>query len=335
MVLIIHDIALALQAYSTVPLTPETKSTVQESFYNGTWARFGDPQVTVTFHDRADFHARSHYDIRNILDSESMQDDFLVIDEKTPELDAVWLVHPTWFSRYVEKYEQPGEIIHYPNEAFTLWHGHFHTADVPYYFWMWKGECWDIAEDLNNQGYDPYDPHDPQDPPSKIGWDWANPEVPADVFGPAKLTAISGSEVEWSTDISLRGRLDPSFARLTAAAARESGLHQSWSEQSRIVLPGGTVTLFAHYDAHNPKWSTGAASDNSLTTVAGGRARIRPDRRPSLGETLLISPTRQRARYDALHATCRRVKLQRTGKPGETIETDSLYQAKRTSGAGA
>ncbi|KAL8946330.1 MAG: hypothetical protein Q9183_007924, partial [Haloplaca sp. 2 TL-2023] len=77
-----------LQAYSTVPLTPEVKSTVQGSFFNGTLARFSDPIVTVSFHDRADFNARSHYDIRNILDSEGMQDDFLVIDANIQELDA-------------------------------------------------------------------------------------------------------------------------------------------------------------------------------------------------------------------------------------------------------
>lgn len=114
MVIISHTGALALQAYSTAHLTLEMKRTVQQGFYNGTYARFGDPQTPVTIHDRPDFHTRSHYDIPNILDSEGMEDTFVLIDEKTPELDAIWLVNPTWYSRSQEEYEQPGDIIHYP-----------------------------------------------------------------------------------------------------------------------------------------------------------------------------------------------------------------------------
>ena len=98
MVVIDHrDWVDALEAYSTAPLTLEMNRTVQHGFYNGTYARFGDPQVTVTIHDRPKFHGKSHYDLRNLLDSEGMEDGFIVVDETTPDLDALWYVLPTGY----------------------------------------------------------------------------------------------------------------------------------------------------------------------------------------------------------------------------------------------
>lgn len=75
--------------HTPLPLTPEMERTVQHDFCNGTYARYGDPQVTITIHDRPEFHHRSQYDIRILLDSEGMEDAFVVIDGRTPELDAV------------------------------------------------------------------------------------------------------------------------------------------------------------------------------------------------------------------------------------------------------
>ncbi|KAL8838565.1 MAG: hypothetical protein Q9176_004962 [Flavoplaca citrina] len=316
MVIISHTGALALQAYSTAHLTLEMKRTVQHGFYNGTYARFGDPQATVTIHDRPDFHARSHYDIRNILDSEGMEDTFLLIDEKTPELDAIWLVKPTSYSRAEEEDEQPGDVIHHPGETFTLWHGHIRTADVPTLAVIWSIGCGDLTETLYSEDYHPYDPHDPQDRPINLTIDWADPQVAGSEWGHAYLTATSGSEVEWSTDIALRQEFSPeppAVARLTAEAARESGLRQYWSYQERIIPPGGSVSLTAPYDTESPIWPIGFPDDDPSEPAMASGARFRADRRPSQDELLLISTTQQRAQENVLQAKCRRVELQKAG----------------------
>ncbi|KAL8876573.1 MAG: hypothetical protein Q9198_005260 [Flavoplaca austrocitrina] len=272
MVIISHNGALALQAYSTAPLTLEMKRTVQHGFYNGTYARFGDPQATVTIHDQPDFHTRPHYDIRNILDSEGTEDTFVLIDAKTPGLDAIWLVNPTWYSRSQEEYEQPG--------------------------------------------YLPYDPRDLQDRLIDLTIDCADPEVAGSEWGPAYLTATSGSEVEWTTDIDLRQKFlpePPAVARLTAEAARESGLRQYWSYQERIIPPGGSVTLTAPYDTGSPIWPTEFPDDYSSEPTMASEARFRSDKRPSQDELLLISTTQQRGQENVLQAKCRRVELQKAG----------------------
>ncbi|KAL8854704.1 MAG: hypothetical protein Q9221_000486 [Calogaya cf. arnoldii] len=199
--------------------------TLQHGFYNGTWARYGDPQATITIHDRLEFHGRSHYDLRNILDAEGMEDPF--VEEVEPDF--------------------PGSIIKYPDEDFTLWHAHLLTADVPLQALSWPDGCGDITETLHGYLY-PYDPRDPQDEVISIGIDWTDPEDAGSTWGLADLTAISGSEVESSTDIRIRqGMLPqpPVVARLTAAAAIESGLQQSWSGQDEILPPGEVVELSA------------------------------------------------------------------------------------------
>ncbi|KAI4252662.1 MAG: hypothetical protein L6R42_007880, partial [Xanthoria sp. 1 TBL-2021] len=118
--------------HTPLPLTPEMKKTVQHGFYNGTYARFGDPQVTITKHDRPEFLHGSQYDIRILLDREGMEDTFVVIDDRTPELDAVWFVEPTWYSQDHEEVEkEPDDVILYPDKKSTLRHGHIRTADVP------------------------------------------------------------------------------------------------------------------------------------------------------------------------------------------------------------
>ncbi|KAL8845743.1 MAG: hypothetical protein Q9221_009111 [Calogaya cf. arnoldii] len=256
-----------LNAYSTVPLTTTINETIRHGFWNGTYARFGDPQVTVTVHDRADFHGKSHYDIRNILDAEGKKDVFLIADERTVELQAIWFVETTAYGQDMDEFEKEDPdyypSIHYPDEDFTLWQGHFRIANLPYNaFDFISGGAFDLSWVLGESYYYPYDPHDPQD--EIISWTgitWDDPKGMLSFWGPANLTAISGSEVEWSTDEDLRkkhrktsGPLWPTVARLTAEAAREGGVKQQWYSQERIVPPGEEVTLTADYDPDNPKW---------------------------------------------------------------------------------
>lgn len=52
------------------------------------------PKPPSPFTTGQKLHGRSHYDLRNILDSGGMGDAFVVIDEETPKLDTLWFVNP-------------------------------------------------------------------------------------------------------------------------------------------------------------------------------------------------------------------------------------------------
>ncbi|CAO1598324.1 hypothetical protein XANCAGTX0491_002093 [Xanthoria calcicola] len=317
MVVIDHRVFVdTLEAYSTAPLTLEMNRTVQHGFYNGTYARFGDPQVTVTIHDRPEFHGKSHYDLRNLLDSEGMEDDFIVVDETTPDLDALWYVLPTG---YMIDGVKPGDVVHYPGEDPTLWHVHIQTADVPLKVFAWREGCHPVSQELAHYDYlNPYDPHDPQDRLIKSTIDWMNPEIAGSVWGPADVVAISGTEVEWSTDKALCQQALPTAticARLTVEAATRSGLLQAWSYQGRIIPPGGEVFLNAPYDTKSPIWPTGYPDEH--TSRIGSSyfkdrfgPRFRPEARPSRKDVLRLSSARQRAHKGLSHNACRRVKSQ-------------------------
>ncbi|KAL8638918.1 MAG: hypothetical protein Q9226_008946, partial [Calogaya cf. arnoldii] len=279
-----------LNAYSTVPLTTTINETIQHGFWNGTYACFGDPQVTVTIHDRPHFHGKSQYDIRRILDTEGKEGVFLIADERTVELQAIWFVETTAYSQEMDEIRKEDPeyypIIHYPDEDFTLWHGHFRIADLPNNaFYFVSGDPFDLSWILGESYYYPYDPHDPQDEIIRLGVSWDDPKSMLSIWGPANLTAISGSEVEWSTDEDLRNRhrkdtgpLLPAVARLTPEAARAGGVKQQWDAQERIVPPGEEVTLTADYDPENPKWP-------DFADVPGGNAL----------KTRMTSPTQARA----------------------------------------
>lgn len=89
MVVINRCVPHVLNAYSTSPLTLDMTRTVQHGFYDGASARFDNPPVVVNVHDRPEFHGLSHYDIRIALDNEGEKDVFILVDERTFELDAV------------------------------------------------------------------------------------------------------------------------------------------------------------------------------------------------------------------------------------------------------
>ncbi|KAI4102382.1 MAG: hypothetical protein LQ345_007375 [Seirophora villosa] len=313
----------ALEAYSTAPLTLEMNRTVQHGFYNGTYARFGDPQVTVTIHDRPEFHGKSHYDLRNLLDSEGMKDDFIVVDETTPDLDALWYVTSTGYSKLQAKTEKPGDVVHYPDEDFTLWHVHVRTPDMPLNVFGWREGCHPFSQALAQNDYlNPYDPHDPQDRLLKSNIDWTNPEITGSVWGPAEITAISGTEVEWSTDKALCQQALPTAticARLTVEAATRSGLLQAWFYQGRIIPPGGEVFLQAPYDTRSPVWRTGYP-DERASRIGSSYfkdrfgPRLRPEARPSRKDVLRLSSATQRAHQSISHNACRRVDSNRSSQ---------------------
>ena len=321
MVVINHrDWVDALEAYSTAPLTLEMNRTVQHGFYNGTYARFGDLQVTVTIHDHPEFHGKSHYDLRNLLDSEGMEDDFIVVDETTPDLDALWYVLPTGYEMDRVK---PGDIVHYPGEDPTFWHVHIQTADVPYKVFGWREGCHPVSQALAQYDYlKPYDPHDPQDRLITSNIDWTNPEVSGSIWGLAFASAISGTEVEWSTDKALCQQSGVKTAticaRLTAKAARKSGLLQYWSYQGRIIPPGGEVFLQAPYDTKSPIWPTGYPDESTSRIGSNFKdrsgPRFGPEARPRRKDVLRLSSARQRAQQSLHHNACRRVDSNRSSR---------------------
>ena len=99
MVVISHGTPTAISAYSTTLLTDAMARTVQHGFYDGTDARFGNPQYVVEIHDRPEFHGISHYDLRHLLDAEGETDAFIVIDQHTQDNDAVWYVADTEYCK--------------------------------------------------------------------------------------------------------------------------------------------------------------------------------------------------------------------------------------------
>ncbi|KAL8811734.1 MAG: hypothetical protein Q9223_002695 [Gallowayella weberi] len=254
-----------INAYSVSPLTAEMNRTIQHGFYDGTYARYGDPIVSLTVHDRPEFHGISHYDLRITLDREGSLNPFLIIDEKTPELDAVWYVESTEFDRSYQT--EPGEVIEYPNENFTLWQAHMQVADVPISAVSWDVGCGDLAE-LVSDAYHPYDPHDPQDQIFSMGINWTDPSTRSGFWGPAYIKA-NLSELEWSAEARITQSWlppPPVVARLNAAAARRSGFFQRWSWQPRLAPAGAEVELAGYYDWTSPRWPTGYP-DEARSTV--------------------------------------------------------------------
>ncbi|KAL9598880.1 MAG: hypothetical protein Q9219_004220 [cf. Caloplaca sp. 3 TL-2023] len=85
MVIITPPPVQGLNAYSISPLTAEMNTTVRHGLYDGTYACYGDPIVSLTIHDRPEFYGISHYDLRITLDSEgSLDPDYYPYDPHDP-----------------------------------------------------------------------------------------------------------------------------------------------------------------------------------------------------------------------------------------------------------
>ncbi|KAI4098855.1 MAG: hypothetical protein LQ339_006259 [Xanthoria mediterranea] len=78
-----------LNAYSTVPLLPEVRTSVLHDYNIGSFARFHQPESVISIHDRPDFHGLSHLEIRIRLDSEDKKEEFAIIDKNTAESHAL------------------------------------------------------------------------------------------------------------------------------------------------------------------------------------------------------------------------------------------------------
>ncbi|KAL8720130.1 MAG: hypothetical protein Q9225_002975, partial [Loekoesia sp. 1 TL-2023] len=238
MVIISHCVLKVLNAYSTVPLTSEIVKTVQHGFYDGTYARYGDPQVLVNIHNRPEFHGKSHYDIRIALDNEGTLDPFIIADERTPHLDAVWYVEDTASCKYDSDpthFNPDTQPVRYPGEDFILWQAHMKTADTPINWAAWSVGCGSMMESLSGL-YWPYNSHDPQNQPLDMGINWKDLAYASRMWGFVYIRA-NWSEVEWSTDPDDRrviSPVPPVVARITADVATENGLLQQWTPKQAL-----------------------------------------------------------------------------------------------------
>lgn len=276
-----------INAYSTTLLTDAMIRTVQHAFYDATYARFGNPLYVVAIHDRPEFHGISHYDLRNLLDAENATEAFIVIDQNTPDNDAIWYVPdtetckhdgaPTYF---------PKPPIAYPGENFTLWQAHMRISDVPCRASFWSLDPGEIL-DILSWRYQPYDPHGPQNHIISTGRNWTDPQEVREAWGHVLLGA-NWTDVEWSTGndhkpVPPAFPIPPVWARLTARPARKAGLLAVWTWQEQMGAVGEEVYLFADYDADSPIWPTGypddprgSASGNiSIPVIPHGRDRLK------------------------------------------------------------
>ena len=276
MVIIHHCEPETINPYATSPLTEAMTRTLQHGVYNGSQARFGNPSLEVTIHDRSDFHGISHYELRNILDREGSLDQFLIIDAQTPENDAVWYVPGTEECRYWSDpalWDHEGERpIRYPDEDFILWQGHLKTADVPVDDWSYNMAATDLELDVETI-YSPYDPHDPQEKILTLGIDWTSLENQSKEGGFVSIRA-NWSEVEWATDTPDWRKwmpVPPVVARLKAEVATQAGLVSDWESKEEMGHPGEEVDLTVFFDWNSPLWPHGFPDDGSNGTV--GRLR--------------------------------------------------------------
>ena len=270
MVVISHCNAHQLNAYSTVPLAQSVAASVRKEFGYGSFARFGNPTITISIQDRPDFHGLSHYSIREKLDLEGLLNDFIIIDDRTADSHAIWYVTTTEDSRVhtagaIKSHNPP--IIH-KGEDFTIWQVRSVTQDLPIQWACFFSAVRSIEDDIEKYNH-PYDPQNPQDEPFTLGLDFSEKEVARKFVPPAYIKA-EYDEIAWSTDINLRRRITPTPAavvQLTEEAARESGLVREWMPALRIPREGDIISTQASYDWDSPIWSQNG------TSVAKKRAR--------------------------------------------------------------
>ena len=284
MVIITHYPPQILNAYSTVPLTPAIISTTSHGFYDGTSARFGIPQVVVAIHNRTSFHGLSHYDIRVALDSEGALDPFVILDDRTPELDAVWYVQTTAKCREWDAYVT--DRVTYPYENFTTWQVHIRVPDLPITQAAWSVGSGSLVESVPI----PYDPHDPQ--PNIYHYDYYNSSLPLGhqdqgllnwtdpeqfLWGAYAWVTANWTEVVWRNNTGLAPSTPPRpfVVSLTEEAARENGFVPYWNGVDEVGRPGEVVELSAKCDWYSPLWPTGYPEDPIIINKVNPFQRIR------------------------------------------------------------
>ena len=263
MVVISHCNAHQLNAYSTIPLARSVAASIQKDFGYGSFARFGNPSVTISIQDRPDFHGLSHYSIREKLDLEGLLNDFIIIDDRTAESHAIWYVTTTEDSRVhtagaIKSHNPP---ITHEGEDFTNWQVRSVTQDLPIQWACFFSAVRGIEDDIRKYDH-PYDPHNPQDEPFTLGLDFSKKED-ARIFIPTAFIKAEYNEIIWSTDINLRRTIvptPPAVVQLTKEAARESGLVREWMPALRIPREGDIISTQASYDWDSPIWSQNGMS---------------------------------------------------------------------------
>ena len=263
MVIISHCNAHQLNAYSTVLLAQSVAASVQKEFGYGSFARFGNPSVTISIQDRADFHGLSHYSIRQKLDLEGLLNEFIIIDDRTADSHAIWYVTTTEDSRVktasAVKFHNPP--ITHEGEDFTIWQMRTVTQDLPIQWACFFSAVRSIEDDIQKYNH-PYDPHNPQDEPFTLGLDFSKKED-ARIFVQLAYIKAEYDEIAWSTDINLRRMIvpnPPAVVQLTEEAARKSGLVREWMPARRIPREGDIISTQASYDWDSPIWSQNGTS---------------------------------------------------------------------------
>lgn len=233
----------------------------QYAVHNATWARYGNPDFQLDLHNRSDLYHTAHYDLRLKLDEEGMLDPFVVVDENTLDLNAVWFIESTEYCKLNSDPKDfgPNPPIVYPGEDFILWQAHMLACDVPTQAAFWDVSCGDLVEYVINT-YWPYDTHDPQDEILALGVDWSDPSVAA-IWGGFVPVEASWMEVQiGSTHLYDRESISPTprvVVRLTDRAAEAAGLIPQWYPEERIARVGEDVQLHAYYDWKSGVWPHG------------------------------------------------------------------------------
>ena len=265
MVVIEHWAPTLINAYSTVPLTQSTVQLVQHAIYNGSRARFGDPQMQVTILDRPEFHGVSNYDLRTILDKERQLDPFLIIDTHTAEKNAVWYVPDTQTCKNNSdptKGENPPVI--YPDEGFILWQALVRTEDIPLEVILWMNDDDTFFQDVQKWYHDcSYDSHHPPSDVISRNIDWTSSKSQAEFWGKVMILA-TWSEVEISYH-PVYPPLPPGtkLVRLRREVARDAGLLPTWVPPFWSPEMGERFRTFVYYDWRNPKWPKAFPDDAS------------------------------------------------------------------------
>ena len=258
MVVINHCNPHQLNAYATAPLAQGVAAGIKHDFEIGSFARFGNPSVTVSIQDRADFHGASHYRVRETLDLEGFLEHFLIIDDRTADSHALWYVETTEVCKQYTAMAVGGDDapITHEGEDFTVWQARILTQDVPIQWACFDAGVRDLEDDIEPYSH-PYDPHNPQSDPFTLGLNFSRKEDAQGFLVEAYIKA-EFEEVDWSTDAELRRQIGPNppvVVRLTEEAARESGLLRAWRPAQSIPLKGETVSMTAPYDWDSPKWA--------------------------------------------------------------------------------
>ena len=263
MVVINHCTPHQLNAYSTVPLAQSVTTSIQHDFAIGSFARFGNPVVTISIQDRPDFHGASHYSMREKLDLEGFLEQFLIIDDRTADSHALWYVETTEVSKDHASMAMGGDNppITHEGEAFPLYLARILTQDIPIQWASFEAGVSDIEDDIEQYNY-PYDSHNLQEEPFTLGLDFSRREDVRGFLIEANIKAAF-EEIGWSTDTGLRRQIlpvPPVVVRLTEQAAGEAGLLSVWRPAQRIPQRGETVSMTAPYDWDSPRWAQGGTS---------------------------------------------------------------------------